>query len=65
MDAEGAGIYGSQSRDDFDNDDVEQVLLSFPLPSFLNCIVNLHFFILNIIAISLSHMSNWTMINLD
>ena len=32
MDAEGAGIYGSQSRDDFDSDDVEQVLLSFPLP---------------------------------
>ncbi|XP_078428620.1 ankyrin repeat family protein [Wolffia australiana] len=24
MDAEGAGIYGSQSRDDFDRDDVEQ-----------------------------------------
>jgi hypothetical protein len=24
-DAEGAGIYGSQSRDDFDRDDVEQV----------------------------------------
>jgi hypothetical protein len=28
VDAEGAGIYGSQSRDDFDRDDVEQVLLS-------------------------------------
>lgn len=27
VDAEGAGIYGSQSRDDFDRDDVEQVLL--------------------------------------
>lgn len=25
VDAEGAGIYGSQSRDDFDRDDVEQV----------------------------------------
>jgi hypothetical protein len=24
-DAEGAGIYGSQGRDDFDRDDVEQV----------------------------------------
>ena len=24
-DAEGAGIYGSQARDDFDRDDVEQV----------------------------------------
>jgi len=28
VDAENAGIYGSQSRDDFDRDDVEQV---FPL----------------------------------
>ncbi|XP_027930586.1 protein LHCP TRANSLOCATION DEFECT-like [Vigna unguiculata] len=27
VDAEGAGIYGSQSRDDFDRDDVEQVEL--------------------------------------
>jgi len=27
-DAEGAGIYGSQARDDFDRDDVEQVGLS-------------------------------------
>lgn len=26
VDAEGAGIYGSQTRDDFDRDDVEQVL---------------------------------------
>ncbi|KAK8968098.1 Protein LHCP TRANSLOCATION DEFECT [Platanthera guangdongensis] len=26
IDAEGAGIYGSQSRDDFDRDDVEQVI---------------------------------------
>lgn len=25
VDAEGAGIYGSQSRDDFERDDVEQV----------------------------------------
>ncbi|MCI03400.1 protein LHCP TRANSLOCATION DEFECT, partial [Trifolium medium] len=25
VDAEGAGIYGSQSRDDFDRDDVEQL----------------------------------------
>ena len=25
MDSTGAGIYGSQSRDDFDRDDVEQV----------------------------------------
>lgn len=32
VDAEGAGIYGSQSRDDFDRDDVEQVL--FPSLSF-------------------------------
>lgn len=31
VDAEGAGIYGSQSRDDFDRDDVEQVLYSLPL----------------------------------
>lgn len=29
VDAEGAGIYGSQSRDDFDRDDVEQVGLPF------------------------------------
>ena len=29
VDAEGAGIYGSQSRDDFDRDDVEQVLFLF------------------------------------
>lgn len=28
VDAEQAGIYGSQSRNDFDRDDVEQVLLS-------------------------------------
>ncbi|KAK4279269.1 hypothetical protein QN277_016991 [Acacia crassicarpa] len=28
VDAEGAGIYGSQSRDDFDRDDVEQVEVS-------------------------------------
>lgn len=26
VDAEGAGIYGSQTRDDFDRDDVEQVV---------------------------------------
>jgi hypothetical protein len=32
VDAEGAGIYGSQTRDDFDRDDVEQVL--FPSLSF-------------------------------
>ncbi|QCD78382.1 hypothetical protein DEO72_LG1g2014 [Vigna unguiculata] len=33
VDAEGAGIYGSQSRDDFDRDDVEQAmdLLDHPL----------------------------------
>lgn len=31
VDAEGAGIYGSQSRDDFDRDDVEQVLYSLSL----------------------------------
>lgn len=33
-DAEGAGIYGSQGRDDFDRDDVEQVsqLLVLPPP---------------------------------
>lgn len=31
-DAEGAGIYGSQGRDDFDRDDVEQVT-NKPLPS--------------------------------
>jgi hypothetical protein len=45
-DAEGAGIYGSQGRDDFDRDDVEQVSLSpFPLlgPNelFLICICHL------------------------
>lgn len=34
VDAEGAGIYGSQTRDDFDRDDVEQVLLLF----FLDCL---------------------------
>lgn len=28
VDAEGAGIYGSQSRDDFDRDDVEQVVVA-------------------------------------
>lgn len=28
VDAENAGIYGSQSRDDFDRDDVEQVSFS-------------------------------------
>lgn len=28
-DAEGAGIYGSQSRDDFDRNDVEQVYFFF------------------------------------
>lgn len=28
-DSEGAGIYGSQSRDDFDRDDVEQVRFCF------------------------------------
>lgn len=27
VDAEGAGIYGSQARDDFDRDDVEQVII--------------------------------------
>ena len=32
-DAEGAGIYGSQGRDDFDRDDVEQVKIpSRPVP---------------------------------
>ena len=31
VDAESAGIYGSQSRDDFDKDDVEQVLSSCPI----------------------------------
>lgn len=36
-DAEGAGIYGSQARDDFDRDDVEQVILTKLL---LHC----HFF---------------------
>lgn len=29
VDSEGAGIYGSQSRDDFDRDDVEQVIVIF------------------------------------
>lgn len=29
VDAEGAGIYGSQSRDDYDRDDVEQVLHTY------------------------------------
>ena len=31
-DAEGAGIYGSQGRDDFDRDDVEQVKIR-PVPT--------------------------------
>ena len=31
VDAEGAGIYGSQSRDDFNRDDVEQVVFSLSL----------------------------------
>lgn len=31
VDAEGAGIYGSQTREDFDRDDVEQVIIFFPL----------------------------------
>ena len=36
-DADGAGIYGSQGRDDFDRDDVEQVnIRSVPVRS-LNC----------------------------
>lgn len=36
VDAENAGIYGSQSRDDFDRDDVEQVCLHFyVLESFI------------------------------
>lgn len=30
VDAEGAGIYGSQTREDFDRDDVEQVIIFFP-----------------------------------
>lgn len=34
IDAEGAGIYGSQSRDDFDKDDVEQVFTLSPFTSF-------------------------------
>lgn len=33
VDAKSAGIYGSQSRDDFDRDDVEQV--SLPVSSFM------------------------------
>lgn len=42
VDAEGAGIYGSQSRDDFDRDDVEQVNFIFMfilVVSFLKIIV--------------------------
>ncbi|GFZ04903.1 ankyrin repeat family protein [Actinidia rufa] len=35
VDAEGAGIYGSQSRDDFDRDDVEQVVFSLSLSDLL------------------------------
>lgn len=35
--AEGAGIYGSQSRDDFNRDDVEQVLLLSTL--FFLCVL--------------------------
>lgn len=34
-DAEGAGIYGSQARDDFDRDDVEQVRRSKSISIFL------------------------------
>lgn len=30
LDAEGAGIYGSQGRDDFDVDDIEHVRVAFP-----------------------------------
>ena len=37
VDAEGAGIYGSQSRDDFDRDDVEQVLFLLFYLSFSHC----------------------------
>lgn len=43
VDAQGAGIYGSQTRDDFDRDDVEQVLVFlFFLNSswFLDCLKN-------------------------
>lgn len=36
LDSEGAGIYGSQARDDFDRDDVEQVLLTAPCPRFIS-----------------------------
>jgi hypothetical protein len=32
---EGAGIYGSQGRDDFDRDDVEQVSAYLPPPALL------------------------------
>lgn len=42
VDAEGAGIYGSQSRDDFDRDDVEQVLYSLSLPLSLHVIVHVY-----------------------
>lgn len=35
VDAEGAGIYGSQSRDDFDRDDVEQVLFLSSLHTYI------------------------------
>jgi hypothetical protein len=43
MDAKGAGIYGSQGRDDFDREDVAQVivlllLLLLLLPSSLFCL---------------------------
>ena len=42
--AEGAGIYGSQSRDDFIRDDVEQVLLSY-------CSVDFCFLFFSFIAV--------------
>ncbi len=43
MDAKGAGIYGSQGRDDFDREDVAQVIVFFLLlllllPSSLFCL---------------------------
>lgn len=55
VDAEGAGIYGSQTRDDFDRDDVEQVLLLF----FLDCLFVLGLFFIFKIWVFLKFFSGW------
>lgn len=46
VDAENAGIYGSQSRDDFDRDDVEQVIfhISFSAFTYINICVGWCYF---------------------